>query len=93
MLPAILKSGGYRCYHSGKWHIDRWKGAGSRFDRSLDMRNQGTFFVASNSIDDIVVPAPAKETGYYATQATVDHAIRCLESIELNMRMLPFFTT
>ncbi len=79
LLPDYLKPLGYRCYHSGKWHIDGPVLA-SGFDKSLDMQNQGNFFTAKgNSIDDQPVKPPADESGYYATIATADHAIDCLK--------------
>ncbi len=91
MLPAMLKPGGYRCYHSGKWHIDG-KVLTAGFDRSLDMRNQGNYFSSrGNSIDDVVVPVPENESGYYATRATVDHAIQCLEEHQKQYAGKPFF--
>lgn len=91
LLPEYLKAGGYRSYHSGKWHIDGKVLAGG-FDRSLDMRNQGNFFTAKgNSIDDGPVTVPEDEKGYYATIATADHAIDCLKDHAANHREKPFF--
>lgn len=91
MLPDFLKPLGYRCYHSGKWHIDGPVLA-SGFDRSLDMRNQGNFFSSKgNSIDDRPIPAPADESNYYATTATVDHAIECLRDHARDHADRPFF--
>ena len=75
LLPDFLKPHGYRNYHSGKWHIDG-KVLPTGFDRSLDMRNQGSFFTAKNNlIDDVPVEVTDDEAGYYATTATADHAI------------------
>ncbi len=91
LLPDLLKSAGYRSYHSGKWHIDG-PVLQSGFLRSLDMRNQGNYFTAAgNSIDDVPVQAPADEKGYYATIATVDHAIDCLKDHATNHADAPFF--
>ncbi|MCU0879797.1 MAG: arylsulfatase [Pirellulaceae bacterium] len=92
LLPDYLKPHGYRCYHSGKWHIDGKVLAGG-FDRSLDMRNQGNFFTArGNSIDDVPVTPPEDESGYYATIATADHAIECLEEHAEKYADRPFFS-
>ncbi len=78
LLPDLLKPLGYRSYHSGKWHIDGKVLAGG-FDRSLNMKNQANFFTAKgNLIDDILLEPADDESGYYATIATVDHAIDCL---------------
>ncbi len=91
LLPDFLKPAGYRCYHSGKWHIDG-KVLDGGFDRSLDMKNQGNFFTsAGNSIDDVAVKPPADEKGYYATIATADHAIKCLKDHAVNFKDKPFF--
>lgn len=91
LLPDFLKPAGYRCYHSGKWHIDG-KVLDGGFDRSLDMKNQGNFFTAKgNSIDDVPVKVPADEKDYYATIATADHAIDCLKDHAANHAAKPFF--
>lgn len=91
LLPDLLKPKGYRSYHSGKWHIDGKVLAGG-FDRSLDMRNQGNYFSSKgNSIDDIAVTPAADEQDYYATIATVDHAIDCLQEHADQYADRPFF--
>ncbi len=91
LLPDFLKPAGYRCYHSGKWHIDGRVLDGG-FDHSLDMKNQGNFFTsAGNSIDDVPVTPPADEKGYYATTATADHAIGLLKDHAQNHAGKPFF--
>jgi arylsulfatase A-like enzyme len=91
LLPDFLKPAGYRCYHSGKWHIDGRVLDGG-FDHSLDMKNQGNFFTAAgNSIDDVPVTPPADEKDYYATIATADHAIGLLKDHARNHAGKPFF--
>jgi arylsulfatase A-like enzyme len=91
LLPDFLKPHGYRCYHSGKWHIDGPVLAGG-FDRSLDMRNQGNFFSAKgNSIDDVPVQPAADESSYYATIATANHAVDCLREHADKYADRPFF--
>ena len=91
LLPDFLKPLGYRSYHSGKWHIDGKVLAGG-FDRSLRMKNQGNFFTAKgNLIDDIPLEPAADESGYYATIATVDHAIDCLREHAEEHAARPFF--
>jgi arylsulfatase len=90
LLPDFLKPVGYRCYHSGKWHIDG-KVLDGGFDRSLDMRNQGNFFSSKgNTIDDRPVESKSEE-GYYATIATADHAIDCLKDHATSHSNKPFF--
>jgi arylsulfatase len=91
LLPDFLRPLGYRSYHSGKWHIDGKVLAGG-FDRSLDMRNQGNFFTAKgNTVDDMPVEPAADESDYYATIATVDHAIDCLREHADEYTERPFF--
>ena len=91
LLPDLLKPAGYRCYHSGKWHIDGPCLAGG-FDRSLDMRNQGNFFTAKqNRINDKPIKQLGDESDYYATTATVDHAITCLRDHTTEHPDQPFF--
>ena len=91
LLPDFLRPHGYRCYHSGKWHIDGPVLAGG-FARSLDMRNQGNFFTArGNFLDDQPIQSAADESGYYATIATVDHAIDCLKEHAHKHADRPFF--
>jgi len=91
LLPDFLQPAGYRCYHSGKWHIDG-KVLANGFDRSLNMNNQGNYFsAAGNSIDDRPVKATADESGYYATIAIADHAIECLKDHAANYPDRPFF--
>lgn len=44
-----------------------------------------------NAIDDVPVPVPSDETGYYTTIATADHAIDCLQDHAVNHAQKPFF--
>jgi arylsulfatase len=91
LLPEYLRPLGYRNYHSGKWHVDGKVLAGG-FDKSLDMKNQGNFFTArGNAIDDVPVQPEARESDYYATTATADHAIECLTEHAKNYPDRPFF--
>jgi arylsulfatase A-like enzyme len=91
LLPEFLKSKGYRCYHSGKWHVDGNVLAGG-FDRSLNMRNQGNYFSPKgNVIDDVPVQVGGSEKNYYATDATADHAIQCLKDHARQHNQAPFF--
>ena len=91
LLPDFLKPVGYRCYHSGKWHIDGDVLAGG-FDRSLHTKNDGNFFtVKGNLLDDRPVTPPADESVYYTTIATADHAIECLKDHAANHAGKPFF--
>ena len=91
MLPAFLKTAGYRNYHSGKWHLDG-KALDAGFDHSLIMNNGGNFFTSRGSqLDDVSVKPPADESGYYLTIATADHAIGCLKEHAEKFSNQPFF--
>lgn len=91
LLPDLLKSAGYRSYHSGKWHIDG-PCLAAGFDRSLDMRNQGNFFKSNrNRIDDKPIQSTEVNEDYYATTATADHAIECLRDHARDHADQPFF--
>jgi arylsulfatase len=90
-MPAYLKQANYRCYHSGKWHVD---GAvlASGFDASLDMRNQGNYFSCEgNLLNDKPIPNRSEDSNYYATDATADHAISCLKEHAAEHSDRPFF--
>lgn len=91
LLPAYLKQANYRCYHSGKWHVDGPVLA-SGFDASLDMRNQGNYFSSKgNLLNDRPIPNRSEEPDYYATDATADHAISCLKDHAAAHADRPFF--
>ncbi len=91
LLPDFLKPAGYRCYHSGKWHIDG-KVLDGGFDRSLNLNNPGNSFTSAGSaLDDKPVPPPADESGYFLTIATASHAVDCLKDHAANHPDRPFF--
>ena len=91
LLPAYLKQSNYRCYHSGKWHIDGPVLA-SGFDASFDMRNQGNYFSSKgNRLDDVPVQPHGEEPNYDATDATAEHAIQCLKEHSASHPDKPFF--
>lgn len=91
LLPEMLKRASYRNYHSGKWHIDG-PVISAGFDRSLRRKNQGNFFTAKgNLIDDKPIKPAPDESGYYATTATMDHAIDCLQEHAEKYSEQPFF--
>ena len=90
LLPDFLKTADYRSYHSGKWHIDG-PVLKSGFDRSLNMINQGNFFSNKGNRIDGKVVKDKTPPGYYATDATMDHAIDCLKDHHANYSDKPFF--
>jgi len=91
LLPAMLKPAGYRSYHSGKWHIDGMP-LQNGFDRSYYLKDQGRFFNPRiHYADDRKLPAVEKNTGFYATDAIADHAVRTLKEHAAQHAKQPFF--
>ena len=91
LLPTMLRPLGYRSYHSGKWHIDGGVLAGG-FDRSYRLADHGRFFSPERHFeDDRKLPPVERGSGYYATSAIADHAIRCLKEHAKNHSGKPFF--
>ena len=91
LLPDTLRPLGYRSYHSGKWHIDGMPVANG-FDRSYYLRDQGRFFNPQvHWEDDRKLPPIEPGSGYYATTAIADHAIRILKQHAAEFGDRPFF--
>ncbi|HEX3602321.1 MAG TPA: sulfatase-like hydrolase/transferase, partial [Lacipirellulaceae bacterium] len=91
LLPEMLKSAGYRSYHSGKWHIDG-KPVEGGFDRSYWVDDQDRYFSPKRLyLDDKALPAVKRGTGYYATIAIADHAIEFLKQHAAEHSGQPFF--
>ena len=97
-LPALLKQQGYRCYHTGKWHIFR------RVPRYREMTMEEVGFDRSYRTQDgrhlrplvliengDTLPLPGAGTEYEASRAIVDHAITYLEDHAENHAEKPFF--
>jgi arylsulfatase len=91
LIPAFLKPAGYRSYHSGKWHIDGPVLA-TGFDRSYDLAHQGNYFLPKRLMeDDKPLPPPTPDSGYYATVAVADHAVKFLKEHAQQYPGQPFF--
>jgi len=97
-LPALLKNHGYRCYHSGKWHIFR------RVPQHVDISHAEVGFDHSYRTQDgrhlrpkqlwedgESIPPPEPGSGYEASTAIVDHAIKYLKQHAENHPDEPFF--
>lgn len=79
MLPVLLKQAGYRCYHTGKWHLDG-EPLDNGFDRSYSLHDQDRFFSPrEHFLDGVPLPQPARDSGYYATRAIADYAVDFLK--------------
>ncbi len=79
LLPEMLRSLGYRSYHSGKWHVDGLPLANG-FDHSYSLNDHNRHFAPrQHTEDDKPLPPVDAKTGYYSTTAIADHAIKCLK--------------
>ncbi|MFY0653951.1 MAG: arylsulfatase [Cyclobacteriaceae bacterium] len=91
LLPVHLKGGGYRSYHSGKWHIDGMPIA-SGFDHSYFLGDQGRFFSPKSHYEnDQKLPPVERGSGYYSTIAIADKAIEHLTAHDTKHADKPFF--
>ncbi len=88
LVSKILQPTGYRCYHSGKWHIDG-SPFKNGFDHSYDVGGQDNYFKSSGNIENgkIVEQTP----DYYSTTAIAGHAIKCLKEHAEKFSDRPFF--
>jgi len=94
LAPHYLKPAGYRCYHSGKWHINGapMPVADGGFDKSYYLRDQNRFFSPTQHWkDDKKLPPVKPDEGYYSTIAIADHAVACLKDHAANHSGKPFF--
>ena len=90
--PDYLKPLGYRCYHSGKWHIRFRPLAGAGFDHSYTLLDQDRFFTPRRHLlDDESLPAVKASEGYYATRAIADHALNWLRGHAREQARNPFY--
>ncbi|MCS6851193.1 MAG: arylsulfatase [Gemmataceae bacterium] len=91
LLTEYLKPLGYRSYHSGKWHIDGTP-LQNGFDRSYRVDDQDRYFAPRlHWEDDIKLPQPKMDSGYYATVAIANHAVKCLRDHAEHHAGKPFF--
>ncbi len=91
LISSRLRDAGYRCYHSGKWHIDG-KPTENGFHRSYHVRRALNFFrPAVHDRDDVELPRVEPGSDYYVTVATADHAIECLREHAGQYSDHPFF--
>lgn len=92
LLPEMLKPHGYRTYHSGKWHVDG-EPVKNGFDHSYCLLDGDRyFFPTSHTEDGQLLPAVARDAGYYSTVAIADHAVKCLQEHAERYAGQPFFS-
>ncbi|MFQ5809345.1 MAG: arylsulfatase [Armatimonadota bacterium] len=91
LLGERLRPLGYRSYHSGKWHLDG-QALQNGFDASYILGDHNRYFSPAKHMEnDQPLPAVARDSGYYATTAIADHAIRCLQRHAEQHAGRPFF--
>ena len=91
LVSQQLQSHGYRCYHSGKWHIDghpRQNG----FAHSYHTKDTNSYFRPSGQfLDGKMLSEQQLEEDYYETTRITDHALSMLRKHLAEHRALPFF--
>ena len=91
LLPELLKPYGYRAYHSGKWHVDG-EPTKNGFDHSYCLQDSDRYFSPASHLEDgVALPPVARDSGYYATTAIADHAVKCLREHAEQFPTQPFF--
>jgi arylsulfatase A-like enzyme len=91
LLPELLRPLGYRSYHSGKWHLDGMP-LKEGFARSYLLLDQGRYFNPTVHFeDDRPLPPVPPDSGFYATTAIADQAIRHLKEHAAGHARRPFF--
>lgn len=91
LLPEYLKPLGYRCYHSGKWHVDGPRLAGG-FDHSYSLEDHDRYFGPTNHFeDDVRLPPIPPGSNFYTTTFIAEHALKCLREHAAQYRDRPFF--
>lgn len=91
LITSPLAAAGYRCYHSGKWHLDGMP-LETGFDASYYLRDQGRFFSPQTHFrNDRPLPAIERDSGFYATEAIGTAAVEDLRSHAETHVDAPFF--
>jgi arylsulfatase len=93
-VPHQLKQAGYRCYHSGKFHVvaaDDPIKAG--FDRSYFIKKLDVGFFSPTTIflDGDPLPTPDPQSGYHVTDEIAERAIEFLSEHERTTPDRPIF--
>jgi len=94
VIPHYLKPLGYRCYHSGKWHLmGAPKGvADGGFDHSYILNDHNRFFAPQNhELDDRKLPPVKEGTDFYVTTAIANYAVDFLKEHTEKHRDEPFY--
>ncbi len=93
VMPHYLKPRGYRCYHSGKWHLmgARRPVADGGFDRSYCLEDHDRFFAPKKALlDDQRLPPVPDGSNFYAATAIANYGIEFLKQHAANHAGKPF---
>ena len=91
LVTKQLNTLGYRCYHSGKWHLDGMP-MENGFEHSYYLRDQHRFFnPVIHYRDDVKLPAVKRGSGFYGTTAIADEVIKMLGDHQKQHAKEPFF--
>ena len=94
VVPHYLKPLGYRCYHSGKWHL---RGApkpvaDGAFDRSYVLHDHNRFFSPKDhELDDQKLPPVEEGQDFYVTTAIASYAVDFLKEHAEKHEDHPFY--
>ena len=94
LLPHHLKPLGYRCYHSGKWHVVKAPRvvADGGFDRSYHIQDHDRFFYPQrHEEDDRPLPPVEPDSGHYSTTFIADYTLQHLDEHSEKYADQPFF--
>ncbi len=94
LAPHYLKPQGYRCYHSGKWHLMGAPKAiaDGGFDRSYLLNDHDRYFAPQkHELDDRALQAVQPSSGYYNSCAIAQYAIDFLKEHETKCPDAPFY--
>jgi arylsulfatase len=94
VIPHYFKPLGYRCYHSGKWHL---MGAPAPvkdggFDHSYCIDDHDRFFNPKSArLDDQRLPPVPENSGFYLTTEIANRCIGFLQGHTAEHQQEPFF--
>lgn len=91
LLPEMLARGGYRSYHSGKWHVDGPVLAGGFLRSYLLLDHDRNFYPQSHQLDDKPLPPVNPGTNYYTTTEITSRALEWLDGHLAEHADDPFF--
>jgi len=91
LLPEMLKTHGYRSYHSGKWHVDG-QPLKNGFEHSYSLNDHDRHFGPKQHTEDDKPLPPGDPKTYYSSTAIADYAIAQLNGHWKEHADKPFFS-